>query len=230
MAKGKKYEAIIKRNENQPRIFKKKWMERLTYTTPRVIIGMYWVISAILIYIYKTMLNTEASVFYIVGWFIIGFFSWTLGEYILHRWFYHSPGDASYHKGHNYLFHGIHHEYPNDTSRIILPPIASVAVAAAVFAIVYGLFWIVSFSVNGTGNADIVFVFGPGFLNGYLAYMFVHYTVHTKPSPKKNNFWWRHHNIHHFQQHDRAFGVSSPIWDIVFRTMPEKGRKTIVEK
>lgn len=223
MAK-KKYEAIIRRNENQPRIFKRKWMEKLTYTTPWTIVGMYWIVTAGLIYVFKTQLHPEASLLYILGWFVAGFFSWTLGEYVLHRWFYHSPGDASYHKGHNYLFHGIHHEYPNDTSRIVLPPVASIAVAAVVFGILYGAFWLIS------GSGDLVFVFGPGFLNGYLAYMFVHYTVHTKPSPKKNNFWWRHHNIHHFQQHDKAFGVSSPIWDIVFGTMPAKGRKTIVEK
>jgi sterol desaturase/sphingolipid hydroxylase (fatty acid hydroxylase superfamily) len=27
---------------------------------------------------------------------------------------------------------------------------------------------------------------------------------------------------HHFADHDGGFGVSSPLWDLVFQTMPAK--------
>jgi sterol desaturase/sphingolipid hydroxylase (fatty acid hydroxylase superfamily) len=27
---------------------------------------------------------------------------------------------------------------------------------------------------------------------------------------------------HHFQDHRYGYGVSSPIWDVVFRTLPRK--------
>ncbi|MEX2379667.1 MAG: sterol desaturase family protein, partial [Vicingaceae bacterium] len=37
---------------------------------------------------------------------------------------------------------------------------------------------------------------------------------------------WIHHSIHHYQEDDKAFGVSSPLWDYVFGTMPSKKRKS----
>jgi sterol desaturase/sphingolipid hydroxylase (fatty acid hydroxylase superfamily) len=30
----------------------------------------------------------------------------------------------------------------------------------------------------------------------------------------------RHHMIHHHAQHDARFGVTTPFWDWVFRTLP----------
>ena len=128
---------------------------------------------------------------------------------------YHKLKDASYDTGMQYVFHGIHHQYPSDEDRIILPPIPGLAIASAFLGVFYLMM----------GSA--AFTFGAGFLIGYLVYISIHWMVHSKPAPARFNFWWTHHNIHHYQQHDKAFGVSTPIWDIVFRTMPIKGRKTI---
>jgi sterol desaturase/sphingolipid hydroxylase (fatty acid hydroxylase superfamily) len=58
---------------------------------------------------------------------------------------------------------------------------------------------------------------------GYASYLCVHYSVHAFPPPK--NFLkhlWIHHALHHYQQPHSAYGVSSPFWDFIFRTMPEK--------
>ena len=224
MNKTEPYKAVIRKNEEQPRLFKNKFLEKLTYTTPQIIIIQYVLLTIGCIGYYVYRVNPEAGFLSVFTWYIIGLLSWTLGEYILHRFLYHKIKDASYDKGIQYLFHGIHHEYPNDTKRIILPPLPSLIIASLLFGLIYFIFWL------STGSGELAFVFSPGFINGYILYMLIHYTVHKVPSPKKYNFWWRHHNIHHFQQHDRAFGVSTPIWDIVFRTMPEKGRRTIVEK
>jgi len=70
---------------------------------------------------------------------------------------------------------------------------------------------------------DFAYVFLPGFLMGYAGYLFVHYIVHAYQPPK--NFFkilWIHHGIHHYKEPERAFGVSSPLWDLVFRTMPRR--------
>lgn len=136
----------------------------------------------------------------------------------MHRFLYHKIEDATYNTGIQYLFHGIHHEFPNDQTRLVLPWIPSLGIAA----LFYGLFYLIM-----RPNA---FVFSSGFVLGYCAYMTVHFAIHKVPAPKKFDFWWRHHNIHHFQQHDRAFGVTSPLWDIVFGTMPEKNRQTVTVK
>ena len=136
----------------------------------------------------------------------------------MHRFLYHKIEDATYNTGIQYLFHGIHHEYPNDPTRLVLPWIPSLGIASIFFGIFYLIF------------REQAFVLAPGFVLGYCAYMTVHFTVHKVDPPKRFNFWWTYHNIHHFQQHDRAFGVTSPIWDYVFRTYPEKDRKTVTIK
>ena len=33
-----------------------------------------------------------------------------------------------------------------------------------------------------------------------------------------------HHHLHHHVYEEKAFGVSSPIWDFIFGTLPPKGR------
>jgi dihydroceramide fatty acyl 2-hydroxylase len=35
----------------------------------------------------------------------------------------------------------------------------------------------------------------------------------------------RYHYRHHFQQSDRGFGVTTPLWDRVFRTSPLTRRR-----
>ena len=92
-----------------------------------------------------------------------------------------------------------------------MPPLASITIATILLFI---LQWVLG---------DFVFAFLPGFLVGYATYLFVHYIVHAY-QPPKNVFrtLWIHHGIHHYKDHERAFGVSSPLWDYVFRTLPEK--------
>lgn len=196
-----------------PKLFKNKFLELLTKTHPVVIDGMYVVFSYFSIsHFYNTY---HPSVWLVVGLFLAGFFSWSLAEYLMHRFLYHKIEDATYDTGFQYIFHGIHHEYPNDKTRLVLPVIPSLLIASIFFGIFY------------LAMGKFAFAFSPGFVVGYCAYMTVHYTIHKVPSPKRFNFLWRFHSIHHYQQHDRAFGVTSPIWDMVFGTMPEKNRKTV---
>lgn len=200
-------------NTASPKLFKNKFLEFLTKTHPIIIDGMYLILSCLLIGYFSNYFNPSISL--VLGLFFIGFFSWSLAEYLLHRFLYHKIEDATFNSGIQYLFHGIHHEYPNDKTRLVLPVIPSLVIASFFFGIFYLMM------------GKYVFVFYPGFLIGYCAYMTIHYSVHKVKPPKRFNFWWRFHNIHHFQQHDRAFGVTSPLWDIIFRTMPEQSRRTV---
>ena len=110
-----------------------------------------------------------------------------------------------------YVLHGAHHDYPKDKTRLAMPPIVSVALAS-VFFIFYRLL---------LGKLGIPFT--AGFVAGYASYLCVHYSVHAFPPPKNFlRFLWIHHALHHYQQSDAAYGVSSPLWDFFFRTMPEK--------
>lgn len=212
----KNIEVNVYPDSNSPRLFRNKFLEFLTKSHPLVIDGMYLILSYFLIKYYSE--TYKAGTMNMVGLFLSGYLSWTFAEYLMHRFLYHKIEDATYNDGIQYLFHGIHHEYPNDPTRLVLPVVPSLAIAA----IFFGIFYLVM--------GKYAFIVAPGFLLGYCSYMTIHYTIHKVAPPKKFNFWWNHHNIHHFQQHDRAFGVSTPIWDHVFRTMPERNRKTVTIK
>ena len=60
-----------------------------------------------------------------------------------------------------------------------------------------------------------------GMVIGYLVYDGTHYAVHHfKQTTHVGRFIKRHHMLHHHMDNDGGFGVSSPLWDVVFRTMP----------
>lgn len=202
-------------DKKSPKLFKSKFVEALTKSNIVVIDSMYTVLTVILISSYYIYVNPSVSA--ILGWFFTGFISWTLAEYIMHRFLYHKIKDSSYDTGIQYLFHGIHHKYPHDDDRLVLPVVPSLLLVGAFLGLFYLIF-----------QAEAL-VFGAGFLIGYLIYITIHWSIHKVNPPKSKFFgwWWKHHNIHHYQQHDKAFGVSSPLWDIIFRTMPVDGRRTV---
>lgn len=143
--------------------------------------------------------------------FLAGALFFTFIEYAAHRKLYHMGTAGSARKVRlQYVMHGIHHDHPRDKKRLALPPVLSVVLGTMFM----GLFRLV------LGPSGIAF--GGGFMSGYATYLMVHYAVHTMPPPK--NFLgvlWKHHNLHHYVGDKGAFGVSSPLWDHVFGTMPE---------
>jgi len=92
---------------------------------------------------------------------------------------------------------------------LAMPPIMSITLATS-FLFLFKLFL-----------GDMVFAFLPGFLVGYAGYLCMHYILHIFPPPK-NRFkkLWELHAIHHYKDQTKVYGVSTPLWDIVFRTMP----------
>ena len=64
-----------------------------------------------------------------------------------------------------------------------------------------------------------VFPFYSGFVAGYLAYDMTHYAVHHFRSRSKLFLRLKaHHMNHHHNKQGRKFGVSTTLWDHVFRT------------
>ena len=54
---------------------------------------------------------------------------------------------------------------------------------------------------------------------GYLAYELVHLRIHsTAPGGKLLRALRRYHYRHHFADDTVCYGVTSPLWDMVFRT------------
>jgi dihydroceramide fatty acyl 2-hydroxylase len=144
--------------------------------------------------------------------FAVGILIWTLTEYWLHRLLFHwepkfRGGDRLH-----FIIHGVHHDHPNDAMRLVMPPAVSVPLAALFFGL-YAL-------VFGIPEAFPAFA---GFIAGYLAYDYTHYHVHHHtPRTQLGKKIREQHMRHHFQDHRYGFGVSSPLWDVVFRTLPRR--------
>jgi sterol desaturase/sphingolipid hydroxylase (fatty acid hydroxylase superfamily) len=116
----------------------------------------------------------------------------------------------------SFLFHGIHHEQPKIKTRLVMPPAVSIPLAL----IFYGLFSLILSSIMVVPNwVPSVFA---GFILGYVFYDMTHYGTHHFPV-KKGYFRSvrQHHMHHHFQTPNQRFGVTSPLWDYVFRTIPK---------
>lgn len=151
------------------------------------------------------------SIASIVGLAFAGLLMWTLTEYGLHRSVFHWTNDTPFGRRFHFLAHGVHHEYPNDADRLVMPLLTSVPLAVIFYALFY-------FTV-GVSYAEPLYV---GFGLGYLAYDGTHYAVHHfKQSTRIGKYIKRHHMLHHHMDHDGGFGVSSPLWDLVFGTMPK---------
>jgi len=189
------------------RLFKNPVLEKLTRTHIAAPLIIFTVISVVLIYYGIVEKGFQAP--FMILLFFAGLFFFTFIEYLMHRYLYHMHPESEKGKKIAYTMHGVHHDYPKDKSRLAMPPVLSL-ILATVFFIIYR-------AVMG----DYVFGFLAGFLMGYTAYLGIHYSIHAFKPPK--NFLkilWEHHLIHHYRETDKAFGVSSPFWDFVFRTMP----------
>ncbi|MBA2522085.1 MAG: sterol desaturase family protein [Solirubrobacterales bacterium] len=146
------------------------------------------------------------------GLLVAGLVTWTLAEYWLHRLVFHWEPDHPLGSRLHFIMHGVHHDHPNDRLRLVMPPAVSIPLAA----LFLGGFALIC----GVPAAYPVFA---GFIAGYLLYDYTHYHVHHHvPRTTFGKQLRQQHMRHHFQDHRYGFGVSSPLWDIVFGTSPAR--------
>ena len=71
---------------------------------------------------------------------LAGLALWTLTEYWLHRKFFHWEPDNAFGRRMHFIIHGVHHDHPNDKLRLVMPPGASIPLAALFFGLFYLVF------------------------------------------------------------------------------------------
>lgn len=193
-------------NKGQARIFKNKYLEMLTKGHPAIIWGMYIVILTFIIYKGNTEFGLSSKTIILVS--LAGIFSWSLFEYIAHRYIFHMKVNNPALQKIAYILHGNHHHYPRDRQRLFMPPVPSLILSA----IIFGLFYLIA--------GKYAFAFFPGFMLGYLLYASLHYAIHAFAPPFKfMKPLWRNHHLHHYKDEDLGFGVSNTFWDRIFGTM-----------
>ncbi len=141
----------------------------------------------------------------------VGIFIWTLLEYGLHRFLFHIqiPIPNAHLREIVNASHMSHHASPRDPNKILVHPLYGLVVSTILFSLLYGVFRD-AFSAAGVMA---------GIWMGFLYYETVHYRVHFSLSETRFVARQRRaHFYHHFTNNKRCFGVTSPLWDYVFRT------------
>ncbi len=210
----------INHDEEPIRLFKSDFLEFFTHIHPAVVLLLF--VPVVLFFLGQGVagLGAASGLWMVAVAYVAGFFVWTLTEYVMHRYVFHYEPTHPVLKWVWYLIHGVHHEQPQCKTRLVMPPILSIPLAF----FFYGLFAL----VGGVLLRAPLWV-GPafaGFVTGYLAYDMLHYAEHHLAMKWGFlKFLKRYHLLHHFKTPDDRFGVSSPLWDVVFRTLPKEGKK-----
>ncbi len=195
---------VSKKNETV-RMFKSDFMEFFSHVHPATPLLLYAPVIACMLYL--AFGQSRLSILTVAGLFLIGALIWTLLEYIIHRYAFHHEPRTRLGKQLHFIVHGVHHDYPNDAKRLVMPPAVSIPLAVAFYALFFGTLGRFAPAVSA------------GFGFGYVCYDTIHYAIHH--FPMKRGIWrWlkQYHLRHHFHDDHAGYGVSSPLWDYVFRT------------
>ena len=207
---------VSNRNESPP-MFENKFLDffsRIHYSSVPI---LFVPISSY--FFYRALVEFELSIGLVIGLAFGGYAFWTLMEYCIHRFFFHLEFTSSLGKKIHHIAHGIHHDFPNDSMRLVMPPAINLTLAV----LFYWLFFLVFRDQGLTAG------FFSGFTFGYMVYDLMHYASHF------HNFKWgwfqrikRSHLLHHYREPNSGFGLSTVFWDRVFGTThPDSARVEI---
>jgi 4-hydroxysphinganine ceramide fatty acyl 2-hydroxylase len=197
--------AYISKGSDSVRMFDNNAMELLSRVHPATPLLLY--LPLIAISFYFALYREQMSILSVAKFFGLGLVIWTLLEYIIHRYAFHYEPSSRIGKQFHFIVHGVHHDYPNDAKRLVMPPAVSLPLAIIFYA---------SFVLLFRNSAAAVWA---GFASGYVCYDSIHYAIHH--FPMKRGIWNRlkqHHLRHHYHDDHAGYGVSSPFWDYIFRT------------
>lgn len=193
-----------------PRLFDNDLLDKLSRIDHRMPMFVYGPIIALLL-IYSLSLYGVGLL--LLG-LLLGYTGWTLTEYFGHRYLFHTIFPLPFGLGprFQFLIHGVHHIYPSDPLRLVMPPLLSAPIMLIAFSIISLIF-----------SADFRWPVLAGFISGYVLYDFVHYwTHHSAPTSDFGKLVKRLHMLHHFRDPAKGFGVHAFWLDYVFGTAYEK--------
>ena len=205
----------ISHSKEPIRLFKSDILEFFTHINPLVVLAIWLPVVVIAMIAAVNARPAGTSLLYAPVGFVIGLFVWTFLEYIVHRFIFHFRPRTPWQERVSFMFHGVHHAQPMCKTRLVMPPVVSITGGLILYGVLYALIGILL-------NAPYwMYALLSGIAAGYLTYDMLHYSTHH--FKLKWNMWQflrQHHMRHHAQTPDMRFGVSSPLWDYVFGTMP----------
>jgi hypothetical protein len=215
-------------NEDETcRMFGSDFLELCSHVHPAVPHVLYLpVITVMLVLAVRAGQSVGQIALLVLG----GALVWSLLEYVIHRFVFHPPqwvedetravtaslttGQAvipalpTWRHKFYFLVHGVHHDYPNDSGRLVMPPSVSIPLAVI-------FFFLFQWAIGPLMPAAFA-----GLVGGYLAYDTTHYFTHHSPGKTTlGRYQKKRHFRHHYYDSTRNFGVSSPLWDAIWGTM-----------
>jgi dihydroceramide fatty acyl 2-hydroxylase len=200
--KEKYLEWVYQPVPGRPRFFRSDWAEHCTKVKFWVIPLVWLPLAAWSLRKAVTMGNLGAlQLLYCI---LVGLIAWQGLEYGLHRFLFHIEPTHPVTIFLHFLLHGCHHKYPMDTDRLVFPPLPASIVALTLHRMLR--------AVAIPAEADALF---GGMVLGYTLYDCVHYCMHAGLLGGRLRTV---HLRHHYENHTAGFGISSPLFDWVFRT------------
>jgi dihydroceramide fatty acyl 2-hydroxylase len=198
--------ARAKFHKGSARMFRSDFIEWFSHVHPATPAVLYLPLVGLLLYLALGPHHLGAGL--VAGWFVVGYLVWTLFEYWFHRLFFHLEIRGPRTERIYFFLHGVHHDYPWDRTRLVMPPSVSIAIVL----LGWGLF-------RAVWGQEIFPAPFAGFVFGYTLYDTLHWYVHAgKPRTWVGKLLRREHLVHHFKVPSSRFGVSCPWWDKVFHT------------
>jgi len=193
-------------NKNETvRMFESDFMEFFSRVHPVIPLALYLPVVGYMLYV--SLWQRHLLLVAVAALFLLGVLLWTLIEYLIHRYIFHYEPKTRWGKQLHFVIHGVHHDYPNDARRLVMPPVISIPLAFLFF----GLFFLIFGSLAPA-------VFG-GLVFGYLCYDMLHYATHHLAMKRGVWLWLKQYHLrHHFKDDHVGYGISSPLWDYIFRT------------
>lgn len=192
-----------------PRLFDNALLDKLSRVDPRVPAIVY---GPIVVAMLGWALWHSAGVATIAAGFVGGYLIWTLTEYFGHRFLFHFKFPGRFGERLHFLMHGVHHDYPSDPLRLVMPVLMSAPIMALALLVASAIF-------PQALQAPVL----AGFIAGYIAYDTVHFLLHHSRSQNPTFLRLKRlHMLHHFTDSTRCYGVAAPWWDNVFGTQWRK--------
>jgi len=196
-----------------PRMFRSDFLEYFSHVNPYTPAVIY--VPVVIFFLYQSAVMPGLAWWLTIVLYLAGIFIWSFLEYILHRYVFHWQNDTDWGKRLHFFLHGVHHDYPQDMTRLVMPPGFSMPLAV--------LFYFGYKALFGEVYTPALFA---GLVTGYLIYDMTHFAIHHFNFNAK---WWKkikhHHMKHHFMDSDNGFGVSSMFWDYIFQTQKFQPKK-----
>jgi sterol desaturase/sphingolipid hydroxylase (fatty acid hydroxylase superfamily) len=207
------------------RLFRSDALELFSHISPTAVVIVWAPLVAYLIWSAWSDIRGGAPGITLPLGLFLGWFLWTLVEYLLHRFVFHYHPRTERLKRMFFIMHGVHHAQPMCRTRLVMPPALSVPVGAAAFGVFY------LFLVAWLGRPTWFHSTFAGFVGGYVIYDLMHYSLHHARIQRGFFFALRKHHLRHHGRCDfMRFGVSLTLWDHVFGTMPRGACREGIER